>query len=82
MAVSDAEIHARFIDLRNEARHRKANGQTKEHVAAWLLEIAGQPIVGLEHEAAVTQTRYQLAASKAWRELMGLRTLREDAEGY
>ena len=56
--------------------------KTKEHVAAWLLEISGQPIVGLEHEAAITQTRYQLAASKAWRELMGLRTLREDAEGY
>ena len=82
MAVSDAEIHAQFIDLRNEARQRMANGQTKEHVAAWLLEISGQPIVGLEHEAAVTQARYQLAASKAWRELMGLRTLREDAEGY
>lgn len=82
MVVSDAEIHARFVDLRNEAKQRMANGQTKEQVAAWLLDISGQPIVGLEHGAAVTQARYQIAASQAWRELMGIKTLREHAEGY
>ena len=78
------EVHAHFVELRDEAQRRLDNGESKcQVVADWLLDLTHAPIEG-DHDSdeAVQQVRFQVAAQKAFRELMGLKTPHEELEGY
>ena len=82
-AVADMDVHAHFIELRVEARRRLDNGESKGQVVDWLLDLAHAPIEG-DHDSdeAIQQVRYQVAAQKVFRQLQGIKTLREMNEGY
>ena len=81
--LSPAEVHARYVELWHQVEQRQIEGETQEQIATWLLELTAEPVdQGADERTQVAHVRATVGAQKAWRRLMGIKTLEEHKDGY